>query len=219
MEGTEHVRSLPTWRWKERAAAGLTNGCPVGAEDLGSHHSPRLVFSALKGRHRSSPGQRIGLAVGRLRLLAFLVTVAVPCTAHAHHPSAHTLAVIQAASTAPASGPSCAANVPHVTGTWVTLPYLMPVNPVSATLLQTGQILIIAGSENDASNYSPGSESYRAAVWDPTGTTGSSIAVQEVNYDIFCSGTAVLPDGRALVVGGTNTYSTSLTSFTGDNRS
>ena len=41
---------------------------------------------------------------------------------------------------------TCAANVPHVTGTWVTVPYLMPINPISATLLHTGKILIVAGS-------------------------------------------------------------------------
>jgi Domain of unknown function (DUF4082)/Domain of unknown function (DUF1929)/Bacterial Ig-like domain (group 2) len=108
---------------------------------------------------------------------------------------------------------TCAANVPHVTGTWVTVPYLMPINPISATLLHTGKILIVAGSENDADNYSTGGESYRNAVWDPTGTDESSITVQNVPYDVFCSGTAVLPDGRALVVGGTSSYI-----FTGDNR-
>src|SRR5262245_42510608 len=114
---------------------------------------------------------------------------------------------------APARAQTCAANVPHVTGTWVTLPYLMPINPISATLLHTGKILIVAGSENDADNYSTGGESYRNAVWDPTGTDESSITVENVPYDVFCSGTAALPDGRALVVGGTSSYA-----FTGDNR-
>src|SRR5215471_11355526 len=110
---------------------------------------------------------------------------------------------------------TCSSNVPHSTGQWVTVPYQMPINPISATLLHTGQVLIVAGSENDASNNSNGSESYRAAVWDPTGTTESSIAVQELTYDVFCSGTAALPDGRSLIVGGTSDYSPS---FTGENR-
>ncbi len=107
----------------------------------------------------------------------------------------------------------CTSNIPHIDGEWRTLPYLMPINPISATLLHTGQILIVAGSENDASNNSPGAESYRNALWDPTGTTQNSITVQNIDYDVFCSGTAALPDGRALVVGGTSDYS-----FTGDNR-
>jgi fibronectin type 3 domain-containing protein len=108
---------------------------------------------------------------------------------------------------------TCATNVPHINGQWTTLAYQMPINPISATLLHTGKVLIVAGSENDARNNSEGSESYRAAVWDPTGTTQSSIAVQNLTYDVFCSGTAALPDGRPLVVGGTSDYS-----FTGDNR-
>src|SRR4029077_2575873 len=87
------------------------------------------------------------------------------------------------------SAQTCAANVPHVTGTWKTLPYQMPINPISANLLPTGKILIVAGSENDAKNNSKGAESYRAAIWDPTGTDESSIAVQNLTYDVFCSGT------------------------------
>ena len=112
-----------------------------------------------------------------------------------------------------AGAQSCAVNVPHITGTWVVLPYQMPVNPISATMLPTGKVLIVAGSENDATNNSKGAESYRAAVWDPTGTSESSIVVKNLNYDVFCSGTAALPDGRSLIVGGTSDYT-----FTGENR-
>jgi hypothetical protein len=116
-----------------------------------------------------------------------------------------------------ASAQTCSANVPHIDGVWKTLPYLMPINPISATLLSNGRILIVSGSEYDKYNNSSGadwtSKSYRAAVWDPTGTTESSIVVQNLTYDVFCSGTAVLPDGRPLTVGGTQTYG-----YTGDNR-
>src|SRR3569833_871052 len=112
-----------------------------------------------------------------------------------------------------ASAQSCPVNTPHIQGVWRTLPYLMPINPINATLLHNGKVLIVAGSENDASNNSTGSESYRNAVWDPTDPTANGIAVQEIEYDVFCSGTATLPDGRALVVGGTSDYS-----FKGDNR-
>jgi fibronectin type 3 domain-containing protein len=125
------------------------------------------------------------------------------------------LLVIGAVATFPSQvlGQACTIDIPHVVGQWMTLPYQMSINPISATLLHTGQVLIVSGSENDADNNSEGSESYRNGIWDPTGTTQSSIAVQEIPYDVFCSGTAVLPDGRSLIVGGTSDYS-----FTGENR-
>src|SRR5690349_2562450 len=108
---------------------------------------------------------------------------------------------------------SCPTNIPHLTGTWEVVPYQMPINPISVNLLPSGKVLIVAGSENDAKNNSKGSESYRAAVWNPTGTTQSSIVVQDLSYDVFCSGTAAMPDGRSLVVGGTSDYT-----FTGEAR-
>src|SRR6478672_9890852 len=108
---------------------------------------------------------------------------------------------------------TCPDNVPHTTGTWTVLPYRMPINPISANLLPNGKVLIVAGSEADASNNSRGAESYRAAVWDPSGTNESSISVQNLTYDVFCNGTAALFDGRSLIVGGTSDYS-----FTGENR-
>jgi len=70
---------------------------------------------------------------------------------------------------------SCPVNTPHIQGVWRTLPYLMPINPISATLLHTGKVLIVAGSENDASNNSKGSESYRNAIWDPADPTANGI--------------------------------------------
>lgn len=142
----------------------------------------------MRTNHRATPRQAFIIA-----LLILASSACLPSWAHAQ---------------------ACAVNIPHVTGEWVTLAYQMPINPISATLLHTGKILIVAGSENDAKNNSEGSESYRNAIWEPTGTTGSSIAVQNLSYDVFCSGTSALPDGRALVMGGTSDYS-----FTGDNRS
>src|SRR5262250_2504821 len=99
---------------------------------------------------------------------------------------------------------TCALDDPHIVGQWRTLPYFMPLNPISTTLLHDGTVFIVAGSENDALNNSPGSEAYRVATWDPTGIDSSSITVQNVTYDVFCSGTAALPDGRAMIVGGSS---------------
>ena len=39
------------------------------------------------------------------------------------------------------------------------------------------------------------------------------LPLKNLTYDVFCSGTAVLPDGRPLIAGGTQNYA-----FTGDNR-
>src|SRR5215510_3027038 len=98
---------------------------------------------------------------------------------------------------------TCPDNVPHITGTWTVLPYRMPINPISANLLPNGKVLIVAGSEHDAYNNSPGADSYRGAVWDPSGNDETSISVHNLTYDVFCSGTAALFDGRSLIVGGT----------------
>jgi hypothetical protein len=36
-----------------------------------------------------------------------------------------------------------------ITGRWDTMPYKMPINPIHVGLMHTGQVLIVAGSEND----------------------------------------------------------------------
>jgi hypothetical protein len=107
----------------------------------------------------------------------------------------------------------CPADVPHLTGTWRTLPYQTPINPISATLLRTGKIFLVAGSENDAYNNVSGAQSYRAVLWDPTGTDQTSMVAKQVSYDVFCSGTVQLPHGRTLTVGGSSDYS-----FAGEHR-
>jgi PKD repeat protein len=122
-------------------------------------------------------------------------------------------AVCEAALPALARGQACPVNIPHLNGQWVTVPHEMSINPISTTLLHTGKVLIVTGSENDAANSTAGSEVYRSAIWDPTASSNNFI-VEDLTYDVFCSGTAVAPDGRPLVVGGTGTYSP----FTGDNR-
>ena len=116
------------------------------------------------------------------------------------------LLVIASALLALRAEAQCPSNVPHTMGTWRTLPYQMPINPISATLLHTGKILLVSGSENDAYNNSTGAESYRAAIWDPTGTDQTSVVTKSIAYDVFCSGTVQLPHGRTLTIGGSSTY-------------
>src|SRR4030095_13148308 len=89
----------------------------------------------------------------------------------------------------------------NVTGQWSTLPYTMPSNPIHVGLLHTGKVLVVAGSENDPNKHA--AESYKAAVWN---LRAGTIAVQDLTWDVFCNGMAFLPDGRALIVGGTTRY-------------
>jgi hypothetical protein len=109
------------------------------------------------------------------------------------------------------SAGTCTIDDPHVSGLWVTQPYAMPLNPIEASLLHTGEVLIVAGSENDGLNGSSDAASYRAAIWNPA--TGQ-ITIRSLTYDVFCSGSAFVPDGRSLIVGGSAQYGP----FYGDNR-
>jgi len=82
-------------------------------------------------------------------------------------------------------------------GLWSTLPYLMPINPIHCSLLHSGKVLIVSGSENNPPEHDAGQ--YYAAVWDPS---SGVFNVQNLLWDLFCNGMAALPDGRFLVVGG-----------------
>jgi Galactose oxidase-like, Early set domain/PKD domain len=85
-----------------------------------------------------------------------------------------------------------------VQGQWQTLPNPMPINPVHAALLHNGKVLIVSGSGNLPTN-----TNLRAAIFDPATRT---VTTQPVNWDMFCNGMLVLPDGRAFVNGGTLQY-------------
>jgi hypothetical protein len=101
-------------------------------------------------------------------------------------------ATLRALSPAPQTAASTVTD-----GLWTTLPYLMPINPIHCSLLRTGKVLIISGSENNPPEHEAGE--YYAAVWDPQ---SGAFAVQNLLWDLFCNGMAALPDGRFLVVGG-----------------
>src|SRR5206468_2315166 len=74
----------------------------------------------------------------------------------------------------------------------------MPINPIHVGLMRTGRILVVSGSSND-----PTVTTNTAAVYDPN--TGV-INVQTVPWDLFCNGLSWMPDGRALIAGGTLQY-------------
>jgi hypothetical protein len=88
--------------------------------------------------------------------------------------------------------------LPHQNGRWDTLPLLMPINPVHVALMHNGKVLIIAGSGND-----PDNKQFQAAVWTPGQST---IKTFPLDWDMFCNGMVILPDGRPFVLGGTLKY-------------
>lgn len=94
--------------------------------------------------------------------------------------------------------PSLVSAQANLQGQWQTLPNLMPINPVHAALLNNGTVLIVSGSGNLPTN-----TNLQAAIFDPA--TGM-ITTQPVNWDMFCNGMVVLPDGRAFINGGTLQY-------------
>jgi Domain of unknown function (DUF1929)/Ricin-type beta-trefoil lectin domain-like/PKD domain len=93
------------------------------------------------------------------------------------------------------------------TGQWVTLNYVMPINPIHIGLMHTGQVLIVAGSENDPNLHKI--KSSKAAVWDLGGgniANGKITRTKDLTWDVFCNGWAFFPDGRCFVIGGTQQY-------------
>lgn len=82
-------------------------------------------------------------------------------------------------------------------GSWETLSYLMPINPIHVNLMHDGQILVVAGSENNPPQHE--ASQYYAAVWN---TQTGTITVQPLLWDLFCNGMLDLGDGRPMIVGG-----------------
>jgi len=96
----------------------------------------------------------------------------------------------------------------NVQGRWSTLPDTMPINPIHAALLSNGKVLVIAGSGNCPQSQSgcpsgppfgPSNNS-GALLWDPQ---AQAITQFSLSWDMFCNGMVLLPDGRALIDGGT----------------
>ncbi len=81
----------------------------------------------------------------------------------------------------------------NTTGQWAA-PIAWPIVSIHAMLTYTGKILTVQG------DFSTGGTQY---LYDPT--TGSNVSVPNAASDLFCSGQAVLADGRILVIGGTST--------------
>ncbi|WP_367125303.1 galactose oxidase-like domain-containing protein [Streptomyces phytohabitans] len=88
-------------------------------------------------------------------------------------------------------------------GHWkvVDIPEKYRVNTIHAALLQTGKVLLVAGSGNDAKQFDAGT--FRTTLWDPVADTYKNIPTPA---DLFCTGHTQLPSGNLLVAGGTQRY-------------
>lgn len=88
-------------------------------------------------------------------------------------------------------------------GHWdvINLPADVRVNAVHTALLDTGKLLIIAGSGNDQRMFNAGT--FKTLLYDPN--TGQTKLIPTPT-DLFCGGHAFLPNGKLLVAGGTQRY-------------
>ncbi len=83
-------------------------------------------------------------------------------------------------------------------GQWRTLTNQAPINPVHVALMNNGEVLIVSGSGNVATE-----TLFQAAVWDPL---SQIFQTQTIPWDMFCNGMVVLHDGRVFVNGGNLQY-------------
>ncbi|MBL7261146.1 galactose oxidase early set domain-containing protein [Paractinoplanes lichenicola] len=88
-------------------------------------------------------------------------------------------------------------------GHWSRLPVPagFQVNAIHAALLNTGKVLIIAGSGNNRESFEAGT--FRTILYDPQGDKFTEVPTPT---DVFCAGHTFLPNGNLLIAGGTKSY-------------
>jgi galactose oxidase len=91
-------------------------------------------------------------------------------------------------------------------------PIALPVNPIAAANLPDGRLITWSAYDEfdfqgDIGNQP--SQTY-TSVFNPETGASSPVLVTHLGYDMFCPGTANLPDGRILVNGGSSSPKTSL---------
>jgi len=90
-----------------------------------------------------------------------------------------------------------------LTGSWdsIDIPEGLQINAIHSVMLPTGDVLLIAGSGNDATQFEAGT--FETLVYSPE--TGEAELI-DTPEDLFCGGHAHLPNGNILVAGGTQAY-------------
>lgn len=91
---------------------------------------------------------------------------------------------------------------PQTGGQWDYLPSFPPeFNALHVVAGPNGKILLVAGSGKNKANFVAGT--FTSYVWDPVTDERRMIPTPS---DMFCAGHTLLPDGRALIGGGTAAY-------------
>lgn len=99
------------------------------------------------------------------------------------------------------TGPAPTAATRSTVGQWGSVISWTPHLPVTAATLPDGRLLTF--SSNQRTTFPGGVEFTYAAVWNPA--TGAFTEINNTRHDMFCGGTAMLPDGRVVINGGRNT--------------
>ncbi|MCK5828942.1 MAG: discoidin domain-containing protein [Methylococcales bacterium] len=86
-------------------------------------------------------------------------------------------------------------------------PYSLPLVAAAAANLPDGRILTWAATAK-MGFVGPGGRTY-TSIFDPTTGLANEGLISNTGHDMFCPGTAVLPDGRIMVTGGSNSIETS----------
>lgn len=94
------------------------------------------------------------------------------------------------------TGPAPTATQRSQVGTWGSVINWTPHIPVTAATLPDGRLLTFAS--NQRTSFPVGTEFTYAAVWNPA--TGAFTEINNTRHDMFCGGTAMLPDGRVMVM-------------------
>jgi len=88
----------------------------------------------------------------------------------------------------------------NVTGQWTTLSAQMPINPGHLAMMHNGKVLVVSGNGAGAQT------TPEAVIYDPVAQTVS--APTTLNWDMFCNGMVILPDGRPYIIGGFGFFKT-----------
>jgi hypothetical protein len=93
------------------------------------------------------------------------------------------------------------AVVGPLAGRWTTCQLPEGFNPVHASVLPDGTVLLMAGSGNNTADFAAGR--FQSYLFSPDTCAATRLPTPG---DLFCSGHAMLPNGNILVAGGTKRY-------------